>query len=359
MRVLQLIDSLEAGGAERMAVSYANSLSKKIAFSGLIATRKEGQLLDQISESVSYLCLNKKKKIDAKAIFKLRQYIVKNKVDIIHAHSSSFFIAVLVKLTLPKVKIIWHEHYGTRVKESRKENKVLFFFSLLFTSIFVVNYQLKSWSDKNLLCKKVVFIPNFTIDKKDNTQITNLKGEEGKRIVFLANLKNPKNHIAVLKAFFDLKLHDSDWSLHLIGKDYLDPYSKVLKDFIKLNSLENHIHLYGERKDIHYILSQSSIGVLASTEEGFPVTLLEYAMSNLSVVSTNVGFCSEIIQNEINGLLFDPLNDVELKKQLQKMTSDEVFRKKASSSFKAFVSENYSEEIVTEKLVEEYKKIKQ
>ena len=65
MRVLQLIDSLEAGGAERMAVSYANSLSKKIAFSGLIATRKEGQLLSQINQNVDYLFLNKKNKFKA------------------------------------------------------------------------------------------------------------------------------------------------------------------------------------------------------------------------------------------------------------------------------------------------------
>ena len=29
MRILQLIDSLEAGGAERMAVNYANALAKQ------------------------------------------------------------------------------------------------------------------------------------------------------------------------------------------------------------------------------------------------------------------------------------------------------------------------------------------
>ena len=40
MRILQIIDSLEAGGAERMAVSYANALANEIEFSGLIATRK-------------------------------------------------------------------------------------------------------------------------------------------------------------------------------------------------------------------------------------------------------------------------------------------------------------------------------
>ena len=49
MRILQIIDSLEAGGAERMAVNYANALAITIEFSGLVATRKEGPLLNQVN----------------------------------------------------------------------------------------------------------------------------------------------------------------------------------------------------------------------------------------------------------------------------------------------------------------------
>ena len=54
MRIIQIIDSLEAGGAERMAVNYANALAHTIEFSGLVATRKEGLLLNQIDSTVSY-----------------------------------------------------------------------------------------------------------------------------------------------------------------------------------------------------------------------------------------------------------------------------------------------------------------
>ena len=61
MRILQLIDSLEAGGAERMAVNYANALATTLEFSSLVATRKEGPLLGEIDSKVIYLFLNKKK----------------------------------------------------------------------------------------------------------------------------------------------------------------------------------------------------------------------------------------------------------------------------------------------------------
>lgn len=360
MRVVQIIDSLELGGAERMAVNYANALSKKIAFSGLIATRKEGGLKNQIDSEVAYLFLQKKKSVDVNAVFRLRKYLVKNKIDIIHAHSSSFFIAVLVKLTLPRVKIFWHDHYGSRSKETKKQNIFLFFLSTFFSSIFVVNLQLKEWNKKNMNCSNVIFIPNFTRSQNvsEHNQLTELQGLDGKRIVFLANLKNPKNHLLILKAYADLKLYESDWSLHLIGRDYFDSYSEALKGFIKLYCLEDHIYLYGEKSDIKNILSQVSVGVLASTQEGFPVTLLEYALENVAVVSTNVGYCSVLIQNEIDGLLFDPTSELEVKKQLKKIVTNEVLRNTLAEKFKKSVLQNYCEESVIEKLILAYKKSK-
>ena len=41
MRIVQIIDSLEVGGAEKMAINYANALSKRVDFSGLVAVISE------------------------------------------------------------------------------------------------------------------------------------------------------------------------------------------------------------------------------------------------------------------------------------------------------------------------------
>jgi glycosyltransferase involved in cell wall biosynthesis len=358
MRIVQIIDSLEAGGAERMAVSYANALVEKIEFSGLIATRKEGSLKNQLDSKVSYLFLKRNKKIDFLAVFRMRNYLIKNQIDIIHAHGSSFFIAVLVKFTLPRIKVIWHDHYGTRTKESKKDNRILVFLSTFFSSILVVNLELEKWSKENMKCSNVSFIPNFAAFQSVSKQGIKLKGLEGKRIVFLANLKKPKNHILILKAFQALRLNETGWSLHLIGKDYLDSYSDLIKGFIKSHSLKDYIHIYGVQNDIKHILLQTSIGVLASTDEGFPVTLLEYGLGGLGVVSTNVGYCSKIIKNDVNGLLFDPSSEFEVKEQLLKMIENEVFRMDLARNFKQSILENYSEEIVIDKLIIQYEKLK-
>ena len=357
MRVLQLIDSLEAGGAERMAVNFANALSEKISMSALVATRQEGILKNELDEKVSYLFLNKKSTLDLKSIFKLKSFVRKNNINIIHAHGTSFFLAFLLKVVYPKIKIIWHEHFGARVNQSRMDNLTLLFSSFLFSSVFVVNHQLKAWVMKNLFATKVYYIPNFATSNLVQKNTTFLRGTDEKRIVCLANLKNPKNHISILNAFNEMKLCDLGWSLHLVGKDYTDSYSIRLRDFIVEHKLESSIFIYDSKNDVQHILAQSTIGILASTAEGFPVTLLEYGLAKLPVVCTNVGFCSEIIKDNINGLLFDPLNNLQIQNQLLKIVSDKDLRVHFALHLHQVISENYSQNKIINVLLSRYYKI--
>ena len=105
MKVLQLIDSLDPGGAEKMAVTLANSLAEEIEESHLCATRKEGLLKELIAESVQYIFLDKSGSLDLGGLNRLRKYVRKHEINIIHAHSSSYFWATLVKLSVSSLMI--------------------------------------------------------------------------------------------------------------------------------------------------------------------------------------------------------------------------------------------------------------
>jgi hypothetical protein len=107
MRILQLIDSLEAGGAERMAVNYANAL-QQIEFSGLVSTRNEGALKNQLNQSILSI-FNKKKCLDFRALGVAR-YVIENKIEWVHVHSTSFLWHYY--LNFVSYQIIWHDHYG-------------------------------------------------------------------------------------------------------------------------------------------------------------------------------------------------------------------------------------------------------
>lgn len=354
MRILQLIDSLETGGAERMAVNYANALTGQVAFSGLVATRKEGDLKSQLHVEVPYLFLNRKTTLDYRALFRLREFVITNQITIIQAHSSSFLLAVLLKLVYPKIKIVWHDHNGNRVLNNKTDNRVIKWSSYFFSAIITVNLELEKWAKHNLRTAKVLYIPNFTAISGNEEKKTFLSGTTGKRIVCLANLRIPKNHITLLKAFLQSNSYKEEWSLHFIGKDNNDAYSDEIKQFIKDNALQEHVFIYGSCSDVFHVLLQADLGILCSTYEGFPVTLLEYGLSDIAVISTNVGYCPEIIKDAERGLLVSPLEVNTITEAIKKMINNKNFRDHTAKNLNVFVMANYFEGNIIRKVKEFY-----
>jgi glycosyltransferase involved in cell wall biosynthesis len=305
MRIIQIIDSLEAGGAERMAVNYANVLVNEIDFSGLVATRKEGSLLHQINPKVSYMFLNKRKQLDFGALFRLRSFVLKNKVTHIHAHSTSFFLAFLLKCICPFLKIIRHDHYGNNEFLEARPHFVLKKTAPFFNGVIAVNQKLKKWSEAKLKSKNVIYLPNFPVKELEVDNDTVLKGVDGKRIVSLANLREQKNHFLLLEVAQKLKQSHPDWTFHLVGKDFEDEYVAQIKKTITTYDLEKNVFLYGSKQDISTILNQASIAILTSKSEGLPVALLEYGLYEKAVVITDVGEMPMIVQNGKNGFVVD------------------------------------------------------
>lgn len=345
MRIVQIIDTLDAGGAEKMAINYANALSSRILFSGIIATRKEGELLSQIENPKDYFFLNRKKTIDFGAVFRLKSYLKTNKIDFIQAHSSSFFIAVCTKIFYPKVKIIWHDHNGLSEFVSANKSFLLKISSFLFKGIIVVNYQLKNWAQKELNCKKVVYFANYTSFNNKIEKHTILEGIEGKRIVCIANLRYQKNHFLLLQVAKKMQISHPEWTFHCVGKDFEDDYSNKVKLFIANNKLKN-VYLQGSKNDISNIIEQSTIGILTSDSEGLPVALLEYGLHKKPVISTSVGEIPLIINDNINGFIVPVGNSEMFYNALIKLINDQKLCESFGQALHNTVLENNSENAV-------------
>jgi glycosyltransferase involved in cell wall biosynthesis len=345
MRILQLIDSLQIGGAEKMAVNFANALETTIDFSGIVVTRKEGKLVESIEKKANYLFLNRKKTIDYNAILTLKKYCKKNQVDYIQAHGTSFFFVFLLKVIHPRISIIFHDHNGARSFQRISNNRFLWLASFFFKGIIVVNHSLEQWAIQKLNCKKVLYLPNFTM-LKESTPITKLEGFDDKRILILANLRHPKNHLMLVEVAIKLKETHPDWTFHLVGKDENDSYSLQLKKIIKENNLEKNIFIYGQKDDIKNIISQVSVCVLSSSSEGLPVAILEYGLMRKPVLSTNVGEIPLLIENDKNGYIVPINHSEEFYKSLQHLIDNSALRTKFGDALFETISETYSEKAV-------------
>ena len=355
MNVLQIIDSLDAGGAERMAVNIANELQAAGHESHLCVTRKEGLLKTAIDKEVGYIFIEKKGKLGWKALNKLKDYIKDHQIEVIHAHSTSAFTAVVVLFLLKsKPKLIWHDHYGKANQLEARPLKVLRFLSGYFNQVISVNQLLKTWALKELKCDSVIYLENFATATLHQELQSPLAGREHKRIVCLANLREQKDHLNLLKAFEILKKECPEWSLHLCGKDFNDDYSLRIKQAIEQRDLMDHVFLLGSRADVGAVLNACDIAVLSSRSEGLPVALLEYGLHHLPVVVTDVGACKEVVSKF--GIVVESENAQLLSAALLKLVNNKIQREEYATQFHNHVIDNYGSKRYVEKLVSIYQR---
>jgi len=359
MRVMQVIDSLNPGGAERLAVTYANNLVDKVDASFLCSTRQEGNLKTTIHNEVTYLFLERKSVLDINAIRVFIRFLKKHQIDIIHVHASSFFFVFIASLVAPKFIFIWHDHYGRNREELNKTSLyALKIASRKFDAIITVNETLQKWSKKTLFCSTVLYFKNFVDTKRKELAQTQLLGVAAKRIVCLANLRPQKDHLNLLKAFLKISHKTPEWTLHIVGKDFQDEYSHSIKEFIKNNELEEKIFIYGSKNDIFHILSQCDIGVLSSKSEGLPISLLEYGLAKLAVVCTNVGQCREVITTDELGVIIAPEQPEAIEKALDSLLKDAALRLDMGSALYDKINKEFGLENGLNQLINLYASIK-
>lgn len=353
MRVLQLIDSLDAGGAERVAVTYANALTDEIEKSFLCATRKEGLLKNTIDDRVEYLFLNKKHKLDILAFIKLFRFVKKEEINVIHAHSSSFFTATLVKYVSPKIKLIWHDHYGNSEMLDKRKFDVLKWCSRKFSAIICVNKELEKWAKRHLNTNNVYFLRNaVSFPSKSEKETIKLKGVAGKRIVCLANLRPQKDHRNLLNAFKIIVQKHRDYSLHLFGQNWNDTYFEEINHLMNEPILKEAVYYYGSQTNVYKILTQCDIGVLSSQSEGLPLTLLEYGSAGLGVVCTNVGQCAEVINGY--GKIVAPKQPDQLAHAINYYIEHHNEMDQDARSFQGHIAQNYSLKVIIKQLISYY-----
>lgn len=354
LKVIQIIDSLSVGGAEMLAVNIANSLSESNIESHLCVTRKEGELKNNIHKNVNYIFLNRKKTFDFSAILKLRKYIKTHQIAIIHAHSTSSFVAVCVKILYPKIKIVWHNHTGNYINLKGFKLRVLKSYSKFISYTISVNKDLDFWVKNTLKFKRCSYLANFSIFINSN-QTTKLKGIDSKRIVHVGGLRAVKDHFNLLEAFKIFKKDFPDWTLHLIGKDYKDSYSVKIKNYIIDNNLSENVFLYGVCSDIKYILSQARIGVLSSESEGLPISLLEYGLANIPVLVTDVGECKSVVNNK--NAVVKSQDSSKFAKALNNIVTNDTIEKEIKTDLHKTVQNNFSKEIIIKQLINIYHQI--
>lgn len=349
--VLHLVDSLAIGGAERVAVNIANSLPRNKYRISLCSTRREGPLSSELSPDVNRLALRRKRTFELRAISSLVHFIQQHQIRLLHAHSTSLLLAATASLFPPFPAVIWHDHYGRHHIKSRPVHQYRLLASRL-AAVIAVNQSLAAWSIDTLKVKKdrVFYIPNFSYIPPITGVASNLPGRQGKRIICVANLRPQKDHTSLLQAMTLVIRQVPDVHLILVGAADQPSYFDVLKKLVVELGLSQKVTFLGQRSDIGNLLRSCDIGVLSSASEGMPLALIEYGLSKLPTIATNVGQCAEVLDHGRAGLLVPPKSPEALADALLKVLFNSESYQVFGVRLHTHVEEKYSALAVLKKI---------
>lgn len=355
---MHVIDTLQAGGMERVAVNMVNALPGDRFERFLCATRRGGPLASLIDPQVTCLQLARRGRVDWTALWRLVSFIRSHRIQLIHAHGSSLFFAGLATLVPPWPVLVWHDHFG-QYRIARRSPLLYRLAGRAVNGVVSVNEALAHWARQTMRVPsdRVWYIPNFIDTPQVSRTRPSLPGVSGRRIACIANLRPQKDHPTLLRALPRVLSRFPDAHLLLVGGAADRRYADTVTQLIREMDLSAHISVLGERDDVADILRSVDIAVLSSVSEGFPLSVVEYGLAGLPVVVTDVGQCAEIVDGGTAGLLVPPANPEALADAVNVLLASPEQRLALGERLKAHVTARYSMQAVMQHVAHIYSRL--
>lgn len=210
--------------------------------------------------------------------------------------------------------------------------------------VVLTNGDREAWNLRNC-----VVIPNFSSisahpEKKAHTELTDSTEFSAVRdkhqIIMLARLMPQKRIDLMIRVWAKLAKDFPDWQVKVLGDGML---KEELVSMVERLGIKDSFFMPGGVKDVTSELENSDILCLTSEYEGFPLVLIEGALSGLSLIAFDFLGVNDIIENGVDGYVV-PFGDVDAyaERLRELMTSEELrekFRTFALESVKKFDKE--------------------
>jgi glycosyltransferase involved in cell wall biosynthesis len=351
IRVLQLIDTFNVGGAEKIVLSLATKTDRERFEIVPCALFRSGPLEEEMKAAgIAYRVLGLPRRSILtgplfladlmRMVLALTKTIRELSIDIVHTHlTNSTLVGVLAtrqKYSPPLCatvhSIIFHTQRGQLSPRAwLKRVGVKSAFSRIKRIIAVseeVSRAIQLYA--GIRGDHITTIPNgvdpdLFYSHKDLIQLRgrlNLPTDRSV-LVSVGRLTRPKGYPHLLAALSLIPSQERPLTL-IIGDG---PDRNGLESKITTLKLENDVRLLGTRKDVPALLAAADVFVLASLWEGLPLALLEAMASGLPSVVTAVGENPKVIEDGKAGLVVPPGDEAGLAQVLRHLLREPSQRK--------------------------------
>lgn len=331
MKILQLINSLSAGGAEKLLVD-ASIAYHKLGISTEILVLNElnspfKARLEEFPEVKIHYLGSDINVYNPLLTFRLKPYL--NNYDLIHVHlfPALYWVSMAKILGLTNKPIVLTEH---STNNKRRGNVLLRAIDKLiyksFNEIVTISEAAKQSLEKHLGRS---FNNISTIDNGVDLQtIYEAKPHERSELGFekdnflliqVSSFRYPKDQKTVIKA---LELLPKNVHLLLVGDGPLRNENEELASQL---GLKERVHFYGIRSDVPRLIKTADITMLSSAYEGLSLTSVEGLASGKPFLATDVPGLHDVVKDA--GILFELGNESELAEHVNKLINDSQYYK--------------------------------
>jgi glycosyltransferase involved in cell wall biosynthesis len=360
--VLQVVDSLGIGGAERQVYELIRKLVTD-GFRVSVICCETGPFADDLARiSVPVVRLPWRSRIDPMLLARMIKALRRDPPQIVHTHlfKSDFHGRFAATLTgVPVVVSTLHScndwakncFFGTTYGMTTRQAD-----QIIAVADEVREYAIRYFHIKP---SRVITIPNgVDVNRFQNNESASrrLRVELGiaanvPLIGIVARLDPPKDHKTFLMAAAMVRQAIPTTRFVVVGEG---PLRQSLVKLANELGLAKSVIFCGHRNDIPAIMSALDILVMSSLYEGLPVALLEGMAASRPIISTAVGGIPGLVAEGETGLLVPPANPETLAGACIRLIGDPDLRIHMGKTGNAQVRKKYSLDEMNAKVISLY-----
>ena len=344
MKILLLMHSLSAGGAERAACTLANfwaGRAREVTIVTLAPVSADFYPLDRRVGRISLDLAGASRHAlhglwqNARRVMALRRLLRSLRPDVALAMMSTpNVLLALASLWLPALQTIGSERcYPPHAPLGRLWHVLRRRLYGRLSAMVALTDECAHWIETRTSASRVVVIPNAIAwplpDNPPRRSLPRLCQPQRKRLLAVGRLDPVKNFNALIGAFARLAGAFPDWDLVILGEG---PERARLASAIGRMGLVQRVAMPGVAGNMAYWYGQADLFALTSLSEGFPNALAEAMAHGVPAVSVdcNTG-PRDIIRHGIDGLLVPPDDIAALSDVLARVMGDGALRGQLAS----------------------------
>lgn len=366
IRVLEAIRQGLIGGGETHVLELVAKIDKS-TFQPIVLSFTDGPMVNSLKNlNIPVHVIHSEKGFDFTVWRKVKQLIIKERIDLVHAHgtranSNVFWAATTLKIPLLYTVHGWSFHQDQSLfKRKIRELSEKFLTSQATTTINVsLSNQIDGITRFNM--KRSIII-NYGIDTEKfnpNRNFKNIRLEYGispeKTLVgFIVRMTIQKDPLTVIRAMKLVADQTKDIVLLMIGDgDLKNDAVALAKD---LNLTTDSLIFDNFRQDVPDLLNAIDIYCLPSLWEGLPIGLLEAMAMRKVVIATPIDGTKEAITDGVNGIHVPVSNPQKLAEAILAIHQNQRLQNKLSENAFKTIHEKFTLNEMVRNIENQYNK---